>query len=386
MQYEALHNLQPGYGKTGLRLFPYLKPLLDDQNTKQFLDFGCGKGALGKALQTKGYNVTLYDPYVPEYSAYPEGTFDLVLCTDVMEHVPSEGIHDVLTSVSNLSKRAVFVISLTFADALLPDGTNAHCVIETADWWRQKLREVFPVVIEVPTRQATAVCFVTWQPKPQTLSALRKRKKFDTVKRRFKRNAGRPGRRVLAAWLSRSGLAYLRVIVKDKRVAIVGNARSISDQTHGCSIDQHDVVIRLNRGPILSPEISGTKTDVLATSTWISSGLYDERGVSLLLWLTPKTRDFPEWLINTKRRAAVFPRHMQKQLIADVGERPSSGVLAIEAVMHCQPAEVSVFGYDGFSSRSLSGSQSAQTAPHDFALETKYLDAVSRENPTLSFY
>ena len=138
---------------------------------------------MGKRLRSLGYDVTLYDPYVEDYSTPPDGPFDLVLCTDVMEHIPRADLNSVLEYLATLSDHVLFVISLTFADALLPDGSNAHCTIESADWWLEEIRRHFPSVQTVQTRQDTAVGLITWQAQPATLARL------STVHKRRRRRA-----------------------------------------------------------------------------------------------------------------------------------------------------------------------------------------------------
>lgn len=46
------------------------------------LDFGCGYGADVDFLRDKGFDVTGYDPH--HAPAYPEGTFDTILCHYVL--------------------------------------------------------------------------------------------------------------------------------------------------------------------------------------------------------------------------------------------------------------------------------------------------------------
>lgn len=381
--YTSVHQFSPGYGRTGLRLLPYVKPLLKDLKAHRLLDFGCGKGTLGKKLQSLGYDVTFYDPYVPEFSAEPKGKFDTVLCTDVMEHIPKCLLPELVENLSRFSDNIIFVISLTFADALMPDGTNAHCTIEAADWWREKLCESFPMITEVPTKQATAVSFITWRPSERALRSLRKRRRTEMVKRRVSDLITWPARALSAILIERKGLTSLERIVRNKRVVVVGNARSLADQMYGAIIDAHDVVIRINRGPILSAEASGRRTTILATSIWISSGLYDQRGAKLLLWLTPKRWAFPIWLLNPKRGGVVFPPRLHQRLATQLGQRPSSGLMTVEAVLTCRPSAITLVGFDGFVSQSLSGSHSTQSSPHDYNSEMRHLRNLAATHPIL---
>jgi SAM-dependent methyltransferase len=65
----------------------------------RILDYGAGSGQMAQFLRELGFkNVTSYDPFNPNYTARPEGTFDLVICFEVMEHTPQprQAVSDVL--------------------------------------------------------------------------------------------------------------------------------------------------------------------------------------------------------------------------------------------------------------------------------------------------
>lgn len=373
--YAAIHRLQPGFGKTGLRLLPYIQSLIEDCQAKHLLDFGCGKGVLGKKLQSRGYAVRLYDPFIPDYAEPPLNSFDMVLCTDVMEHIPVADLDEVLTTIRARSEKVVFVISLTFADQLLQDGSNAHCTIQSEDWWRAQLSKHFTTIEKVPTRQKTAVCFVTWSPKMFTLSRLRWRKGLQHTHERVMQMLSWPFRQVAASWIERRGSADLREFVQGKNVALVGNGRSLLQRSDGASIDAQQVVIRLNRGPIINPEVSGRRTTILASSISVTPGLLRQRGIELLMWMTPKRSAFPLWLLRPKWRGFVFRRSDYRRLKSLLGARPSTGIMTIDALIACEPARVMLFGFDGFLSGSMSELRRRESYPHDFAAELKLIQS-----------
>lgn len=380
-EYLELHAINAGYGKTGERLLPYIQPLIQDSKAQRILDFGCGKGALGKLLVELGCNVTLYDPYVPEFSNRPTGDFDLILCTDVFEHIPKSEIDAVLGSLALLSDKVVFVISLTFADAMLPNGSNAHCTIESEEWWCEKIKKYFPGTQKVQTRQVTAVSFITWAPRESTVSFLLSLHKRRRRKERAKERLQWVAKSAIAGFIGRKELSEVEKLIKGRSVAIVGNAMSLCDRRYGQEIDAHDVVIRLNRGPIMSPEISGTRTTILAATTHVSLGSFLQKGCSLFLWLTPKRRKLPLWVWKRRRMSSIFPKRLHQKLTRELGSRPSSGIMVVIAVEECHPSNVTLFGFDGFSSVSLSGSGKMHAGPHDYQSEQSYLKDLSKEFP-----
>jgi 2-polyprenyl-3-methyl-5-hydroxy-6-metoxy-1,4-benzoquinol methylase len=67
---------------------------------------------------------------------------DLVVCTDVLEHVEEDKIDSVLDHIFRLSAKSTYlVISTKPAKTILPDGRNAHLIIRPLDWWMKKITE-----------------------------------------------------------------------------------------------------------------------------------------------------------------------------------------------------------------------------------------------------
>lgn len=100
------------------------------------LDYGCGRGTLREAIPLP---VKEYDPGIPGKDKLPEPA-DLVVCTDVMEHVEPDKIDNVLKHLRTLTRKGIFlVIALTPAKLTLSDGRNAHISLHPANWWVEKL-------------------------------------------------------------------------------------------------------------------------------------------------------------------------------------------------------------------------------------------------------
>lgn len=139
---RQLHADNEGYGSGSWRHAQKVLDLRHETDSTTVLDYGCGKGALKKALSNPDW-VREYDPAVPGKDARPEMA-DLVVCTDVLEHIESDLLDNVLTHIVRLTAKAAFLVIATRpASKTLADGTNAHKIIENAAWWRAKLEEKF---------------------------------------------------------------------------------------------------------------------------------------------------------------------------------------------------------------------------------------------------
>lgn len=106
------------------------------------LDYGCGKSFLSKALSFPIYE---YDPAMPGKDETPRPA-DLVVCTDVLEHIEPEKLTYVLLDLKRCVKQlGYFVINTGPAKKTLPDGRNTHLIQKDETWWKKVLSGVFNV-------------------------------------------------------------------------------------------------------------------------------------------------------------------------------------------------------------------------------------------------
>ena len=145
--YEDLHG-KAYFDCQTVRHSPNIKYLIDHTKSKKLLDYGSGKGVgyfKHKLHETWGIEFpTLYDIAIPKYSMLPEGKFDGVICTDVLEHVPEALLDDVLDDLLNRYPKKFVYLSIATRVALnrLPNGENAHCTVHTPQWWLQKIHGI----------------------------------------------------------------------------------------------------------------------------------------------------------------------------------------------------------------------------------------------------
>jgi len=145
--YIHKHESDPLFSK-GSSLFkhvPYLARVIKDHRIKTVLDYGCGKAFFWKwdyqpaVLNTiPNLKIRLYDPAIEKLNKLPEGRYDLVVCTDVLEHLHPDDTETVVQRLVEYTRRHLFVcIGLTPAKKQFPDGTNLHTNLHTQEWWEE---------------------------------------------------------------------------------------------------------------------------------------------------------------------------------------------------------------------------------------------------------
>jgi hypothetical protein len=138
---------------------PHIKKLIKATGTRTLLDYGCGKGRqywpyrIQDAEEGVEYpdiksfwgiaDVRCYDPGYTPFNELPAGTFDGVICTDVLEHCPEEDVPWIVGELFQYAQKFVYANVACFpARKRLPSGGNAHCTIKPARWWEDLIVKV----------------------------------------------------------------------------------------------------------------------------------------------------------------------------------------------------------------------------------------------------
>lgn len=139
---EDLHKSVPEYGTSGKKWAANIHELSIALDTKDILDYGCGKSTLSNNLP---FAIHQYDPSIKKYSARPVPA-DIVVCTDVLEHIEPEHLDDVLDDLKSLTRKiAFFTVATRPAKKTLADGRNAHLLQHGIDWWLPKFWSRFVI-------------------------------------------------------------------------------------------------------------------------------------------------------------------------------------------------------------------------------------------------
>ncbi|OYX44689.1 MAG: hypothetical protein B7Z02_03810 [Rhodobacterales bacterium 32-67-9] len=177
--------------------------------------------------------------------------------------------------------------------------------------------------------------------------------------------------------------AALMAELRGKRVALVGNARSLTDRAEGADIDAADLVIRINRAPMPDPRSHGTRTDWLALATSIGAGDLARLRPSRILWMSHKRKRLP-WRVATAPGFYLHPLVDWAGLRDRLRAPPTTGLMMIDLVAASDAAALQLHGFDFFASLSLTGSRRADQVPHDFAAERDHVAALMERDPRVS--
>lgn len=153
-QQEALHENEH-YGTVSVSYAPLVSEICNKLEVQHLLDYGAGKCRLFQNLKVN-HRMTLqaYDPGVEKISAPPVPA-EMVACIDVLEHIEPENLDNVLDDLVRLTEAVgVFTICTAPAKKALPDGRNAHLIVQPMEWWLPKIWERF----DIQTVQVTGWC------------------------------------------------------------------------------------------------------------------------------------------------------------------------------------------------------------------------------------
>jgi len=137
-----LHRERLEYGVGGGKHAEVVAKLRESCKAESVLDYGCGKGYLAKSLS---FPIWEYDPAIPEKSDSPRPA-DLVVCTDVLEHIEKDKLPAVLDDLRRCTKKVgYFVIHTGPAVKTYADGSNTHLLQHGLDWWQKRVGAFFEI-------------------------------------------------------------------------------------------------------------------------------------------------------------------------------------------------------------------------------------------------
>jgi hypothetical protein len=147
-QLREIHS-STEWGNTGTNYWKKIDKIADSMGVRNFLDYGAGHGSLKKRLKKElpgKYRVKEYEPGRKETNFRPD-PHKLVVCCDVLEHVEPILIDNVLDELQRITlSQGFFTVSTRLANRKLPDGRNAHLIVQPLEWWTEKLEARFKIL------------------------------------------------------------------------------------------------------------------------------------------------------------------------------------------------------------------------------------------------
>lgn len=152
---EVTINEKTVFDGGGIQLiYDELEYELDKRDCASILDFGGGTavhwhkkvripGQKEMMTATEFFGARLrgffrYDPAHPHYNVKPTGKYEIIMCTEVLEHVPLDEMDELLTEMKSYLKDdgvVIFTIPKTLSSNSFPDGQNTHVTLmETSEW------------------------------------------------------------------------------------------------------------------------------------------------------------------------------------------------------------------------------------------------------------
>jgi len=162
LRYEAAYatgNYLPAVGQS---IWNHFESQVDISTIHTMLDVGCGLGSIVQKAREKGIHCFGIDisslareywqyagveKYCTDTTAdrmpFKDHYFDLVWCTEVLEHVPEEGVMDTLREIKRVGKdKFFFTVCMKPAKYKMPnDNSEPHVCIKPIDWWIDRFFE-----------------------------------------------------------------------------------------------------------------------------------------------------------------------------------------------------------------------------------------------------
>jgi ubiquinone/menaquinone biosynthesis C-methylase UbiE len=155
-KYRQVYRDYPRYTNRQVRIDLTREWIESHPGVDWLLDVGCGRGEVVDMARNLGLGVRGCD-VVPELCCPGEGIdliagahrlpyssnkFDLVTCTDVMEHILEDDVPTVLSEMARVSCGPILLVICHIPDRPGKYGPDAlHVTVQLRTWWENKIRE-----------------------------------------------------------------------------------------------------------------------------------------------------------------------------------------------------------------------------------------------------
>jgi hypothetical protein len=177
-------------------------------------------------------------------------------------------------------------------------------------------------------------------------------------------------------------------LFNSKTVALVGNSIALSNQCLGNIIDTHDVVCRINKGPLLTTDAEkyGNRTDVLFYSNYkiVDDDVFEalDSDTKFICYYNSVSFDRPTYKISKHFYNYIMEisgyedaniERKKKIKFNKQPQWPTNGLVASCFILDCNPTKISLFGFDWNRHKTFYKPQQKQEKMHNWSLEKNYL-------------
>ena len=186
-------------------------------------------------------------------------------------------------------------------------------------------------------------------------------------------------------------LSNIEHFFKSKSVALIGNAISQKQKKHGKLIESHDVICRINRGPLLTPsKTHGNRTDILfyGDPGHIIPDVVKKVNLHtpcIILFNKFSNRKHP--LQNTIFVDSPTEDYIKKSCgYAKPTMWPSCGLSAFFIITKSFPASLSLFGFDWKDTPTFYRTDPGGDDRHNYTLEKEFMQGIVSTQNNINIY
>ena len=157
--------------------------------------------------------------------------------------------------------------------------------------------------------------------------------------------------------------------IRGARVAIVGNGKTIFDKPWGKEIDNHDFIIRFNKGFYAKPESQGTRTDLLILACNLPYYELESFHARFVVNRSKHYFNIANATINTPDRMKL------KQML---GAQPSTGFMAIDICRYFGAKSIDLYGFSGTKAPTFYNDKN-YISQHDYNKEQELISQYEKD-------
>ena len=140
---SQMHSDKSTFGGD-IKAFRVIDRLIIKYKIKSIIDYGCGKGDLMFNIREKYPKIEVFgfDPGNPDFAILPTKQYQMIITSDVMEHIEPRFLNNVLEHINSLfTDIGYFYIATSPSKKDLSNGRNAHLIVAGPDYWREKIEK-----------------------------------------------------------------------------------------------------------------------------------------------------------------------------------------------------------------------------------------------------